>query len=261
MARSEKQGFAQLRGRPWGGGRRPRARKSLWILSGIVVLGVVIIVASTTGCASNDQTTPKATETSAVTASTGPVTPTTKAETTTTAGVTSSTLSATTSTAEGTTTTASTAADTFSEGIYLVGTDIHSGLYRGTVNEEAGHWEISSDANGQEFVASADPTGPFYVKVKSGQYLTLSGVTIARAGTTTTGTPLSSNITDGTYRVGTDIAAGRYVGTVNDRMGYWEISSDANGQTIIPSDIPMGPFSVEVESGQYLTVRGVTISQ
>ena len=34
-------------------------------------------------------------------------------------------------------------------------------------------------------------------------------------------------------RVGYDIAAGWYQGTVKDHMGYWQVSSDANGQTLV----------------------------
>jgi hypothetical protein len=72
---------------------------------------------------------------------------------------------------------------------------------------------------------------------------------------------MSSGITDGTYRVGYDIAAGWYTGEVNDGMGYWQISSDANGQTLVANDYAREPFTLKVKSGQYLTLRGVTVSQ
>ena len=142
-----------------------------------------------------------------------------------------------------------------------MGTDITSGLYHGTVNGEKGHWEISSDANGNKFVASGDPTGPFYVKVTYGQYLRLSSVAIKKASTTAADPLATSKITDGTYRVGYDIASGWYNGTVTGGLGYWEISSDANGTTLVANEYPMSSFKLKVKDGQYLTLRGVTVSQ
>jgi hypothetical protein len=99
------------------------------------------------------------------------------------------------------------------------------------------------------------------VKATSGYYLRLSGVTIAPASTTAADPLPSSNISNGTYRVGYDIAAGWYQGTVKDHMGYWQVSSDANGQTLVANDYAMAPFAVKVKSGQYITLRGVTITQ
>ena len=150
---------------------------------------------------------------------------------------------------------------TYSDGIYLVGTDIPSGLYKGSVNGGSGHWEISSDANGERFVAGGDPVGQFYLKVTGGEYLRLKGVRVAKASTTAADPLLASNIGDGTYRVGYDIATGWYQGTTNGSLGYWEISSDANGQELVAADYVRGPFTLKVKSGQYLTLRGVTITQ
>ena len=99
------------------------------------------------------------------------------------------------------------------------------------------------------------------MKATSGYYLRLSGVTVAKASTTAADPLPSSKIGDGTYRVGYDIAAGWYQGTVNDHMGYWEVSSDANAQTLVANDYAMAPFTVKVKSGQYITLRGVTIGQ
>jgi len=48
--------------------------------------------------------------------------------------------------------------------------------------------------------------------------------------------------------------------TGKSTIGYWQISSDANGQKLVASDYPMGSFTFKVTSGQYLTLRGVTIS-
>lgn len=158
-------------------------------------------------------------------------------------------------------TTTTLAAGSYSDGVYLVGTDIASGLYKGNVSSPSAHWELSWDANGEKFIAAADPVGQFYVKVSSGQYLRLQGVIIAKASSTPAESLASRNLDDGTYRVGYDIAAGWYTGAPADSLGYWEITSDANGQSLVASDYVTGPFRLKVKSGQYLTLRGVTVSQ
>lgn len=161
---------------------------------GGLLLLAVVIVASITGCASDTQATSNSTATTAAAGQTGapsgtpsgfpsgiggPTTPPTDGASTTTSAATSPSNDSTTTTeARATTTTA--AEGTYSDGIYLVGTDIHSGLYHGRVNGDKGHWEISSDANGQTLVANEYPLGPFTLKVKSGQYLTLRGVTVSQ---------------------------------------------------------------------------------
>ena len=68
------------------------------------------------------------------------------------------------------------------DGVYLVGTDIPVGTYKGRSNsDDTGFWQISSDPNGQHIVASTGPLfGPFYVLVKKGEYLELRGVTITK---------------------------------------------------------------------------------
>jgi hypothetical protein len=271
------------------GWRRPGKRGGICILIGVVLL-VVVLVAFTSGCASNTPANSNTTVTSAATIQTAgqagaPAglpngTPPTDANgqtmtppsggmpgssTTTTAEATTTTTSSAsaTTTTEAPTTTTSLASGQYGDGIYRVGSsyDIRSGLYHGTVVGDKGHWEISSDANGDKFVASGDPTGSFYVKVTSGEYLRLSGVIIKKASSTAADPLATADLTDGTYRVGYDIATGWYDGTVNGGLGYWEISSDANGTTLVANDYPMNSFTLKVTKGQYLTLRGVTVSQ
>ena len=102
----------------------------------------------------------------------------------------------------------------FGDGVYLVGTDIPAGLYRGiTVSDAGGLCQIASDANGSSIIASDRATsGQFYVQVKQGQYLKLSGVQIVNAAAAAPTKMRSSVGGDGVYLVGTDIPAGRYRG-------------------------------------------------
>lgn len=71
-------------------------------------------------------------------------------------------------------------ANTYSDGVYLVGTDMPSGRYKGDVLGEVAYWAISSDANGSSIISNSLPSGPFYVEVRDGQYLELTGVEIAQ---------------------------------------------------------------------------------
>ena len=150
----------------------------------------------------------------------------------------------------------------YGDGIYKAGVDIKTGLYKGTTVADGAHWEISKDANDAKYVAGGDPTGQFYVKVTYGQYLRLNGVIIQKASTTAADPLATTDLTNGTYRVGYDIEAGWYTGKVtgDTTMGYWQISSDANGQTLVANEYPMGTFTVKVTKGQYISLRGVTIS-
>jgi hypothetical protein len=71
-------------------------------------------------------------------------------------------------------------ANTYSDGVYLVGTDMPAGRYKGDVTGGVSYWAIYSDPNGANIVANSLPSGPFYVEVRNGQYLDLRGVQIAQ---------------------------------------------------------------------------------
>ena len=111
------------------------------------------------------------------------------------------------------------------DGVYLVGTDIPAGLYKGTtVSYVYGAWQIARDANGSSIIASDLTTsGQFYVQVEKGQYLELSGVEIVKAAAAAP-TRMRSSVRDGVYLVGTDIPAGSYRGTMSrgNRRGLME---------------------------------------
>jgi hypothetical protein len=69
---------------------------------------------------------------------------------------------------------------TYSDGTYLVGTDMPAGRYKGRPTSDSGYWKISSDANGSNIVENNNVSGQFYVSVKRGQYLELDSVEIAK---------------------------------------------------------------------------------
>ena len=159
-------------------------------------------------------------------------------------------------------------ASSIGDGVYLVGTDIPAGRYRGTtVSDTFSVWQIASDANGSSIIASDLATsGQFYVQVKKGQYLKLSGVEIVKAAAAAP-TKMRSSVGDGVYLVGTDIPAGRYRGEPTFEMGNWKISRDANGTLVVHSADGLSvstrgstpPFYIQVKKGQYLKLYSVKV--
>jgi membrane protein involved in colicin uptake len=72
-------------------------------------------------------------------------------------------------------------ANTFGDGIYLVGTDLPAGKYKGTPSGgTSAYWQISSDANGRAIIANNNVDGQFYIEVKAGQYLEIARAQITR---------------------------------------------------------------------------------
>ncbi len=159
-------------------------------------------------------------------------------------------------------------ASSIGDGVYRVGTDIPAGRYKGTTVSDSdagglwGLWQVSSDANGSSIIASdtaTNLTGQFYVQVKKGQYLKLSGVEIVKAPVAAP-TKMRSSVGDGVYLVGTDIPAGRYRGEpTNEFGGSWKTSRDANGTLVVHSAHPARPFHIHVKKGRYLYLMGLTL--
>jgi hypothetical protein len=65
-------------------------------------------------------------------------------------------------------------------GVFLVGTDMPAGTYKGTPGEFGGSWKMSRDANGTLGVSGAGQDRPFSIHLKKGRYLELFGITIRR---------------------------------------------------------------------------------
>ena len=157
--------------------------------------------------------------------------------------------------------TTGTTGQTYSDGTYLVGKNMPAGLYKGMPEGAQGVWSISTDAAGLDEVASSQPIGQFYVQVEDGQYLELLDVTIAADSTTSSTTPLPTYLGTGMYLVGVDAAPGHYKGVVSGSAGDWLISADANGRSVVAKGSPTADFSVDVQNGQFLDLKYVTLSQ
>lgn len=64
-----------------------------------------------------------------------------------------------------------------------------------------------------------------------------------------------NTITEGVWRVGTDVAPGTYRSLGNHDC-YWMISSDANGSNILQNNIVTGPALVSLSAGTFFTSSG-----
>lgn len=62
-----------------------------------------------------------------------------------------------------------------------------------------------------------------------------------------------SYVTEGTYRVGVDIAPGEYV-LFPDGLGYFEVNADTNGNDTISNDNFSYPRYITVNSGVFITI-------
>jgi murein DD-endopeptidase MepM/ murein hydrolase activator NlpD len=75
------------------------------------------------------------------------------------------------------------AANTFTDGIYLVGEDIKPGTYRGTVTSDMGYWARLRNTEGGlgSIIANGLPSGPFVLTIKSSdKAIEIKGVKLVR---------------------------------------------------------------------------------
>ncbi|MGI8553453.1 MAG: hypothetical protein ACR2PL_22120 [Dehalococcoidia bacterium] len=113
---------------------------------------------------------------------------------------------------------------TFGDGSYIVGSDIQPGIYRSLNPSGDCYWERESGFSGelQDILANDNPAGPAVVSIGP----TDRGFKSEDCGTWTADlSPITSSLTapfgDGTYIVGTDIAAGTWRATGGSDC-YWE---------------------------------------
>lgn len=139
-----------------------------------------------------------------------------------------------------------------SDGMWRVGVDILAGTYRSA--ETGGcYWERLSGFSGDlgEIIANDNARGPAVVTIGASDL----GFTSRRCGTwvlAETDKPAtpSSEITDGTWRVGIDIVPGTYRSSGTEQC-YWERVRAFTGELrdIIANDNPRGPAMVTISSG------------
>ncbi len=190
----------------------------------------------------------------------------------TTAEVPDTTVEVPATTAEAPETTTGTKTTKFSDGKYLVGKDIQSGLYKVTVTDKItkmGYVERAKDLDMEmdSIIANIILTGNGYVEILSTDVaVKLQGVEIEPIKLEDLEPDIKNEVSDGIYLVGYDIAPGTYKVEVTDtitNMGYVERSrSVAMGmEDIIANEIIQGPGYVKIEQGDFaVRLQGVKIS-
>lgn len=154
----------------------------------------------------------------------------------------------------------------YSEGTYLVGTDIPAGNY--VVSGDFCYFEICdsfpSDNNFDNIIVNAIFTGNRYITLHKGEYYQFEwGVTVPLA-VAPKYTANNGVYKAGMYLVGRDIDPGRYYISVDKDVtyGYYEVKSGAYNavpgkdlDSIIDNDLFTGTRYVNVEKGQYLILN------
>ena len=160
----------------------------------------------------------------------------------------------------------------YSDGTYLVGKDIKSGLYKVTLKDsilKMGYVERASDLNmeSDSIIANIILTGNGYVEILSTDVaVKLQGVEIEPITLKNLKPDMKKEVSDGIYLVGYDVAAGTYKVEVTDtttKMGYVQRSkSVAMGMDdIIANEIIQGPGYVKIEEGDFaVQLQGVKIT-
>lgn len=137
----------------------------------------------------------------------------------------------------------------FADGTWRVGVDIEAGTYY-SVGSSRCYWERLRDFSGnlQSIIANDNPRGPSVVTVKS----TDAGFSCRQCGTwvladTVQPAEVAKEFSDGTWRVGVDIAPGTYR-TEGTENCYWQRTSDFGGEmnAIIANDNARGPAVVTI---------------
>ncbi len=159
----------------------------------------------------------------------------------------------------------------YSDGIYLVGDDIESGLYRVHVTSamNMGYIERSKDVSmdSSDIIANIVLTGDGYVEIlDTDAAVKLQGVKIEKTSLETLEKAPQKEAGDGIYLVGYDLAPGTYKVEVTDTttgMGYVERAKRVSMGTndIIANEIIQGPSYVKIKESDFaVRLQGVKIS-
>lgn len=160
----------------------------------------------------------------------------------------------------------------YSDGKYLVGKDIQSGLYKVTLTDKItkmGYVERSKDLNMEvdSIIANIILTGNGYVEIlPTDVAVKLQGVKIEPIKLEDIKPNIKKEISDGIYLVSYDIAPGTYKVEVTDtttKMGYVQRSrSVAMGiDDIIANEIVKGSGYVKIEKGDFaVRIQGVKLT-
>ncbi|MGY1653397.1 hypothetical protein [Geodermatophilus sp. SYSU D01119] len=136
----------------------------------------------------------------------------------------------------------------FSDGTYLVGTDVQPGLYRST-GAAGCYWERLDDVTGDfdAILANDNPSGQTYVEILPTDVAFMTEDCGRWMPTTAGGPDVSGGFGDGTYLIGSDIQPGTYSSTGSSDC-YWERLDGLTGDfgAILANDNPQGQTYVQI---------------
>lgn len=145
----------------------------------------------------------------------------------------------------------------YTAGMYKVGTDLPEGEYLFFPTDDYGGYVCAyTDSTQDDIIENENISGPFFMTVKSGQYLQAEWCVFIVAADHTVNINADGSFGEGMYRVGIDIPAGEYKLTTTDGYGYWCLYNNS----IIPFDIENnnnfeGGTYVTVKEGQYFLIH------
>jgi hypothetical protein len=150
------------------------------------------------------------------------------------------------------------------EGMYKVGTDLSAGEYVIiTNNSEQGYMQITKDSTGtfDSIISNENIANRTYVTVNDTEYLTVKSGKIYPLDKAPKIDTSSGTLSDGMYKVGTDIQAGEY--KINSPSnGYIEITSGSRHTLdgIISNDNFTGDKYITIQDGQYMKLHNATLT-
>jgi hypothetical protein len=161
---------------------------------------------------------------------------------------------------------------TYTNGQYLVGKDIESGLYKVKLTDDImkmGYVERSKDTDMQldSIIANIILTGDGYVEIKDTDVaVKLTGVELTKIDKSKLSVDLKSEVSDGIYLVDYDVKPGRYKVEVTDtvtNMGYVERAKNVSMgmDDIIANEVLQGPGYVTIKPTDFaIRVQGAKLT-
>lgn len=155
-------------------------------------------------------------------------------------------------------------AKTYKDGTYQVGKDIPAGTYYiEATSQYGGYFAVTKDKSGatKSIIENDTFATHTFIKVTSGQYVTLTRAKmVAAKNAPEFKTDKNGYYDEGSYRVGTDIPAGKYklVPTSKTESGHYATRSKINhsSDTILETDTFAQSITITVEDGQFLKFFG-----
>jgi hypothetical protein len=236
--------------------------KVLTTITALIVIVIVIVATNKNNPKTNDN------NLATTTATTAKTTPKSTATTASTAQSTKSTT--TTSKATPPQRQVKGTAVTLGAGTFTGGTDVADGLYDVTAGaEQSGNFMVSGTDNYNEILGPNDPSlsqvPTIRVQISSGDQISISGlssVTFTPVTTPFVTSQTTENLYSGTWVVGQDVAAGRYVVTPGSgQSGNFQTNGQSDYNEILGSDSSLDEvpsLTVTLYKGDIIAISGMS---